>query len=76
MAAGYSLLCGLFSSCAKWGLLSSCSSQASLCVEHGAEFHFRQINLMIVWKRDSSGSQSGHKWAAAVDPEREGGGLT
>ena len=29
--AGSSLLCGLFSSCGQWGLLSSCSVQASRC---------------------------------------------
>ena len=38
--AGSSLLCGLFSSCGKRGLLSSCNAQASygvasLVVEHG-----------------------------------------
>ena len=29
--AGSSLLCGLFSSCGEWGLLSSCSVQAFHC---------------------------------------------
>ena len=29
--AGSSLLCGLFRSCGKWGLLSSCGARASDC---------------------------------------------
>ena len=33
--AGSALLCGLFSSCSEWGLLSSCGTQASVAVEHG-----------------------------------------
>ena len=29
--AGFSLLCGLFSNCGEWGLLSSCGAEASYC---------------------------------------------
>ena len=37
--AGSSLLCELFSSCSKWGLLSSCGAQASHC--NGFFFYYK-----------------------------------
>ena len=55
--ASSSLLCGLFSSCSKWGLLSSCGAPASYCWRR--QWHPLQCSCL-------ENPRDGGAWWAAV----------